>query len=733
MKNYRVKKELLIETLALGIVVLFIGTGVVSALDVNFDNKFKPVNNGNWLYVGGFGPDNYTRIQDAINDAVDGDTVFVYSGIYYENVFVNKSLTLRGEDKNTTIIDGAGDVGFNITINDTFINGFTIKNCTFGISLLHNSIEASNITISNNIIYDCGHGILLVNSTNTYILFNTIFNNSGNSIFIQKCNNSNITNNVFYNNSENGITIKKSSNCNIFLNDIYNNLDLGISIVDSSQNNSIFKNNINNNLNKGIYVSGFSSNNSFYHNNFINNSYNANDSCNNTWYNTTLLEGNYWDDYNGTDINNDGIGDIPYNISGGANQDLYPLIYPWNSTNPNAVYVDDDFNENTPGWGYNHFNKIQEGVDVVNQSGIVYIYNGTYYENVIVNKTVNLVGEEKNTTILDGNFKGSVIDINSDNVVVRGFTLKNIKDWQYFEGKYGCIKILGGKNVLITDNIITPGELGDHMYGEGVYLYGSGTSKNVIKDNIIFYDKYIGTAIGIKIVCGSHDNTVYNNEIYGCHAAVSIDPFGSDCKDNTIISNYLHNLNVGVSIAWGSPRIKVISNKIINCAMSGVFLFFSDDNLIDNNTITHNEVGIGLSGSGSNTNIVLNNQISYNNLGIEVDGRHNIIYHNNLENNTQNAYDQYDNYWDYGLTGNYWSDYEDKYPAAQKNQLRPWIWDTPYDIPGGNNKDRYPLIKHWSDPLLISITSSKAIDNPLLKFFENHPFLFRILQLFWKY
>ena len=302
--------------------------------------------------VPGWGEDHFNTIQQGIDNTSLNGIVYVNNGTYYENVVVDKTLTIIGEDKNTTILDGCGDVGFNITSNNTFINGFTINNCTFGISLLYNSFEASNITISNNTIYNCGHGILLVNSNNTYILSNTIFNNLGNSLFIETCNNSHISNNVFYNNSQNGITIKNSSNCNIFSNNIHNNSDLGISIIDPSQNNSIFKNNINNNSDKGIYVSEFSSNNSFYHNNFINNAQNANDTSNNTWYNTTLLEGNYWDDFDepsegAYDNNSDGISDglivdTPYNISGDSNQDLYPLTGPWgerpNKPNSNDPY-----------------------------------------------------------------------------------------------------------------------------------------------------------------------------------------------------------------------------------------------------------------------------------------------------------------------------------------------------------------------------------------------------------
>jgi len=62
---------------------------------------------GNTLYVGGNSPGNYTTIQSAINTANPGDTIFVYSGTYYENVLVNKTLNLFGENKDITIINAS--------------------------------------------------------------------------------------------------------------------------------------------------------------------------------------------------------------------------------------------------------------------------------------------------------------------------------------------------------------------------------------------------------------------------------------------------------------------------------------------------------------------------------------------------------------------------------------------------------------------------------------------------
>ncbi len=87
------------------------------------------IDGNNTIYVDAGGGADYTRIQDAIDNASDGDTVFVYRGEYYENIQINISISLAGEDKQDTIINGGGN-GNVISIHADFVNisGFTVKN-----------------------------------------------------------------------------------------------------------------------------------------------------------------------------------------------------------------------------------------------------------------------------------------------------------------------------------------------------------------------------------------------------------------------------------------------------------------------------------------------------------------------------------------------------------------------------------------------------------------------------
>ena len=134
---------------------------------------------GNTLYVGGSGPGNYSTIQEAINDAVDGDTVFVYddSSPYVENLIVDKSISLIGEDKHMTVIDGneneegEADV-VHIKADGVIVQGFTIQNGSLegGHQKNHHcgiEIRSDNNIIKDNVITDNYFGTQIGSITST--------------------------------------------------------------------------------------------------------------------------------------------------------------------------------------------------------------------------------------------------------------------------------------------------------------------------------------------------------------------------------------------------------------------------------------------------------------------------------------------------------------------------------------------------------------------------------------
>jgi len=94
-------------------------------------DRSSMMKDGHILYVGGSNPGNYSKIQDAIDNASQGDIVFVYddSAPYYENIAINVPIHLIGENRNTTSIEG-GNHAVSIFVDGVTVSGFRISNLT---------------------------------------------------------------------------------------------------------------------------------------------------------------------------------------------------------------------------------------------------------------------------------------------------------------------------------------------------------------------------------------------------------------------------------------------------------------------------------------------------------------------------------------------------------------------------------------------------------------------------
>ena len=228
------------KILIIWIIFLFLGTVINPSVAIkNIKNQSFPISSGNTLYVGGTEEGNYTHIQDAIDNATEGNTVFVYddSSPYNEYLLIDKSINLVGEIKWRTIIKGDDEIEqhiIRITADGVNINGFTIQDCAF--------------------LGEFYGGIMVYSDNNS--IYGNILTNNPRNLWFKSSSNNKIYNNIISKSKRDGPGIKLAGGRN---NEIFNNIisevGIGIDILESSSN-SIYKNNISKTIWDGIHLYG---------------------------------------------------------------------------------------------------------------------------------------------------------------------------------------------------------------------------------------------------------------------------------------------------------------------------------------------------------------------------------------------------------------------------------------------------------------------------------------------
>jgi parallel beta-helix repeat protein len=245
------------------IVLLILGSYAVNSVELTETT----------IYVDDDGGADYTNIQDAIDNATDGDTVYVYNGIYHENVRIGKSITLTGEDKLNTIIDARDvDNGIMVTVYNVQISGFKLTNSKVFNAGIH-VFRADYTSIS-----DC-----------------IITENNGIGIELDVTSYATISNCTITSNEQFGVVIypydgvRPHSNNNLVTGCLISDNEIGV-FLDDTTGNSVIGNCISDNWEYGIRLA-YAEGNKIKENDFIENNVNAyfQGPFRNYWYQ------NYWD------------------------------------------------------------------------------------------------------------------------------------------------------------------------------------------------------------------------------------------------------------------------------------------------------------------------------------------------------------------------------------------------------------------------------------------------------
>ena len=207
------------------------------------------------IHVDAGGGQQFLKIQDGVNAANPGDTVFIHKGIYAEHVTVSKGITLQGESSNGTIIDAGGTgTGIYVTANSVVIKFLTVRNAPQSHSAIKLSVS-QNCEISQCNITDNDEGITLWAAVSNTIHNNNISGNNGwnGGIYIENSNSNRVYENKISGNDWTGIKLSGADDNGIDNNTISNNSN-GIMLYGASSDTKVHYNDIYGNEMWGVFV-----------------------------------------------------------------------------------------------------------------------------------------------------------------------------------------------------------------------------------------------------------------------------------------------------------------------------------------------------------------------------------------------------------------------------------------------------------------------------------------------
>jgi len=386
-----------------------------------------------------------------------------------------------------------------------------------------------------------------------------------------------------------------------------------------------------------------------------------------------------------------------------------------------TITVDDNGNAD--------YTKIQDAIDAANNGDTVYVYNGMYYESLVVDKAIILTGQNRKYTIIDAQNASYAIKLTVDNIKINGFTVQNAY-WDDIHFKYS-------NNSQIFNNII-----------QNTNRY-NGICVRDMCDNTKIYNNIVRNCKDIGIELNSNNNEVYDNTvsnngwcgIYNWDSPTAVNK--NFIFDNTIEGNYygivlseinevygnILRSNTEGAILVGSSNNKIHDNDIIDNIGDGIIIEYPENNEIYSNKFYNNYNGVKIMMFTSNNKIYGNTfEKNYRGVYIERMCSGNIIYHNNfLSNSHQHALDSKanTNIWNTSTGGNYWDDYKDNHPDAKPSEDGK-TWDTEYSITF-DSYDFYPLINKVGKSKIKSF--SLNFPNVLIRLLEYFPLLQNFLKI----
>jgi parallel beta-helix repeat protein len=232
------------------------------------------------------------------------------------------------------------------------------------------------------------------------------------------------------------------------------------------------------------------------------------------------------------------------------------------------------------GGGENNFSKIQDAIDFAKDGDIIFVYGSfePYYEHLFINSSITLIGENQETTIIDGSFFKSIIQIQSDFVSIRGFTIQH-SGYDFFHEWDAGIVCKNAESCEISDNTIANNYIG---------IYITLCNDIIIRNNTFFSNNIASDGI----ICTYSYNISINDNILGVSSNTQRDAIYLSHVINSLISyNDIFNYQNGIRLL--RSHFNTIQKNIIHSnQMFGIQMQYCGDNAIQNNIIRDSYFGI---------------------------------------------------------------------------------------------------------------------------------------------